>query len=196
MFHQDAFGNEVDTGAFSSNSWSTARGRDYRITEHQTGKDQDPDTGLYYFHARWYDPEVRRFVGREPLLEDKFYVRNATLEPIRGNPYLFAGGNPARFYDADGRLFWVGCGLGAIGGAVAGLLNGMAACCGDESCISKRFIYGTIGGLAGGCLAGWLGGGTLFTDITLKSLIESILLGGATGGASGLLELVCEGCQD
>lgn len=28
VFHQDAFGNEVDAGVFSSSSWATARGRD------------------------------------------------------------------------------------------------------------------------------------------------------------------------
>ena len=53
VFHQDAFGNEVDTGAFSSNSWSAARGRDYRITEHQTGKDYDPE--VWRWQSVWLE---------------------------------------------------------------------------------------------------------------------------------------------
>jgi RHS repeat-associated protein len=31
-----------------------------------TGKELDPDTGLYYFNARWYDSELGRFVSEDP----------------------------------------------------------------------------------------------------------------------------------
>jgi len=34
--------------------------------EHLTGKMYDTATGLYYFHARWYDPEVGRFLTIDP----------------------------------------------------------------------------------------------------------------------------------
>ncbi len=64
-FTQDAFGNELTTSPFSGTAWSTARTAG--ITEHQTGKWIDPFTGLYFFHARWYDCGVGRFVGRDPL---------------------------------------------------------------------------------------------------------------------------------
>jgi len=73
FFTQDAFGNELSndtnlpnankTNLFGSTTWATARAAG--ITEHQTGKWIDPFTGLYYFHARMYDPVVGRFVGRE-----------------------------------------------------------------------------------------------------------------------------------
>ncbi|HNT37193.1 MAG TPA: RHS repeat-associated core domain-containing protein, partial [bacterium] len=46
--------------------------------------------GLYYFHARWYDPEVGRFVSKDTGLFSK-------------NLYSFASGNPVLFYDPDGR---------------------------------------------------------------------------------------------
>ncbi|GMV67320.1 MAG: hypothetical protein AMXMBFR75_31120 [Candidatus Hinthialibacteria bacterium] len=35
---------------------SSVTARTAGITEHQTGKWNDPFTGLCYFHARWYDP--------------------------------------------------------------------------------------------------------------------------------------------
>ena len=35
--------------------------------EHITGKMFDHDTGMYYFHARWYNPRVGQFVSRDPL---------------------------------------------------------------------------------------------------------------------------------
>ncbi|MBN1649013.1 MAG: hypothetical protein JW874_13340, partial [Spirochaetales bacterium] len=31
-----------------------------------TGKQWDPDAGLYYFNARWYDPDSGRFITVDP----------------------------------------------------------------------------------------------------------------------------------
>ena len=35
-----------------------------------TGKDFDEDIGLYYFNARWYDPDLGRFVEEDPLADE------------------------------------------------------------------------------------------------------------------------------
>jgi RHS repeat-associated protein len=32
-----------------------------------TGREYDPDTKLYYYRARWYDPEARRFISEDPI---------------------------------------------------------------------------------------------------------------------------------
>jgi RHS repeat-associated protein len=32
-----------------------------------TGKEYDPDTGLYYFNARWYDPATARILTEDPI---------------------------------------------------------------------------------------------------------------------------------
>ena len=34
-----------------------------------TGKEYDPDIGLYYFNARWYDPEIGRFISEDPAAD-------------------------------------------------------------------------------------------------------------------------------
>ena len=32
-----------------------------------TGRERDPDTGLIYYRARWYDPQVGRFISEDPI---------------------------------------------------------------------------------------------------------------------------------
>jgi RHS repeat-associated protein len=85
-----AFNNELNNGVFDRSSWSEAA--EAGITEHQTGKDWDPFTGLYYFGVRWYDPAVGRFISRSPLPPD-----------IEGR-YLYCDNNPFNFMDIDGHM--------------------------------------------------------------------------------------------
>jgi len=69
-----------------------------------TGKPEDGAIGLYYFGARYYDPEVGRFTSRDPA-EDGL------------NWYVYCINNPLRYIDADGR--WT---LAVGGNAVAAFL--------------------------------------------------------------------------
>jgi RHS repeat-associated protein len=56
-----------------------------------TGREWDPEIGLYYYRARYYDPEVGRFVSEDPL------------EYLPGpQPYSYADGNPALELDPTG----------------------------------------------------------------------------------------------
>ncbi len=88
IFSQDAFGNELTHGIFDRSSWLEAAKAG--ITEHQTGKEFDQFTGLYYFHARWYDPAVGRFVSRSPL------------GPDEEGPYLYCESDPINNVDVNG----------------------------------------------------------------------------------------------
>ena len=50
-----------------------------------TGKDYDELTGLYYFNARWYDPQLGRFTSEDPVRDGinwYVYVRNNPLKFI------------------------------------------------------------------------------------------------------------------
>jgi RHS repeat-associated protein len=60
----DAGGNFVEQQAYDSfgNSAGSTRTR-YGYT----GRERDPDTGLMYYRARWYDPQVGRFISEDPI---------------------------------------------------------------------------------------------------------------------------------
>jgi RHS repeat-associated protein len=84
----DATGTVVETLSYDSfgNSAGSARTR-YTYT----GREQDPDTGLLYYRARFYDPELGRFISEDPI-------------GLKGGINLFAyvGNNPAAFTDPTG----------------------------------------------------------------------------------------------
>jgi len=52
----------------------------------------DDGTGLYYYRARYYNPQFGRFVAQDPI-------------GLRGgvNLYEYAGSNPASFVDPEGK---------------------------------------------------------------------------------------------
>jgi RHS repeat-associated protein len=59
------------------------------------GKPQDNATGLVYFGARWYDPQVGRFMGFDPAGVDED-------NPHSFNRYAYGNNNPYKYLDPDG----------------------------------------------------------------------------------------------
>ncbi len=53
-----------------------------------TGEQRDGDSSLYYLRARYYDPAIGRFLGRDPL--------------PGGNLYAYVGSNPVNYADPSG----------------------------------------------------------------------------------------------
>jgi RHS repeat-associated protein len=60
------------------------------------GKPQDPDTGLSYLGARYYSPQLGRFVGVDPKAVDPENLHSF-------NRYAYGNNNPYKFVDPDGR---------------------------------------------------------------------------------------------
>jgi len=99
FFAQDAFGNELSgdanipvsnrTNLLGGATWATARTAG--ITEHQAGKIASTFTGLQYFYARWYDPTMGRFVGRDPEINEN-------------GGYISVLNAPTRFIDPTGAV--------------------------------------------------------------------------------------------
>jgi RHS repeat-associated protein len=56
-----------------------------------TGREWDPETGLYYYRARYYDPRLGRFISEDPI---------GFLGGV--NFYGYVGNSPAQFLDPMG----------------------------------------------------------------------------------------------
>ena len=54
-----------------------------------TGKDYDEVTGLYYFNARWYDPQLGRFTSEDPIRDGI-------------NWHVYTYNNPLKYTDPTG----------------------------------------------------------------------------------------------
>ena len=61
-----------------------------------TGKEWDPDVGLYYYDARWYDPELGRFISEDPA-----------GDPNSPNLYSYGRNNPLSYIDSDGHFVFL-----------------------------------------------------------------------------------------
>ncbi|MGA1839033.1 MAG: MopE-related protein [bacterium] len=76
----DSFGNIVDQTSALNNPYT------------YTGREYDPESGLYYYRARYYDPKIGRFLTPDPI---GFAGGDINL-------YRYVGNNPVNFVDALG----------------------------------------------------------------------------------------------
>jgi len=73
---EDAYGN-IEAGSPTTHAF--------------TGREWDPETGLYYYRARYYDPKLGRFISEDPIGFDGGV-----------NFYGYVGGNPVNRVDPTG----------------------------------------------------------------------------------------------
>ncbi|RDH44541.1 RHS repeat domain-containing protein [Zooshikella ganghwensis] len=106
FYHFDALGSIVNltttAGAVQTRTLYDAWGH-HRLQEGDswnrfgfTGHEEDPETGLVYAKARFYDPDVGRFLSMDAWEGD------LTLAPSL-HKYLYAYGNPLVWVDPDGK---------------------------------------------------------------------------------------------
>ncbi|MGJ4788954.1 FG-GAP-like repeat-containing protein [Leptospira koniambonensis] len=58
------------------------------------GQEEDKETGLYYFKARYYDPLIGRFLQADSVMD--------TTRPMGMDLYMYTEGNPVRYTDPSG----------------------------------------------------------------------------------------------
>jgi len=111
--------NPVYEKTFTGNSGPVS---EYFISGELTGKERDPETGLYYYGARYLDPRTSRWISADPAMWEGDYIpsapindqareRNQNLPGIGGifnyvnfHVYHYGGNNPVRLVDPDGRF--------------------------------------------------------------------------------------------
>jgi len=155
LYTMDAFGNVLEKGNGGYLYEHTTDPQPY----HLTTKEYDPDSRLYYFHARWYDPETGRFISRDPL-------SNPGGERVL-TPYTYCLNNPLRLVDPSGRAFDCPSGewptLSEGGGGWQFFLGaewgGFTAWCHDEDIECKCDYFCVVGGAGSGVGASFFSGG-------------------------------------
>jgi RHS repeat-associated protein len=90
-YEYDAFGNEITHTGTTPNNYL------YR------GEQYDPDLGLYYLSARYYNPQTGRFLSRDPNDPELFRPDGYPTDPRALHKYLYAGGDPVNAKDPTGR---------------------------------------------------------------------------------------------
>jgi RHS repeat-associated protein len=81
----DAFGNLTTTSGALTNPFQF------------TGRDSDPETSLYYYRARYYSPQIGRFISEDPV---QFGGGNNFFAYVRNNPLRFK--DPSGLITIDG----------------------------------------------------------------------------------------------
>ncbi len=69
-----------------------------------TSKELDPETGLYYYGARYYEPRLQRWLSPDPIFEAYLTStpHNDVYRPVNINLYRYAANNPLRLTDPTG----------------------------------------------------------------------------------------------
>jgi RHS repeat-associated protein len=162
-----------------------------------TDQEKDPETGLYNYNARLYDPTIAVFVTADTIVPNPMSSQSL-------NRYGYCANNPLVYMDPSGHYYeWVGAVVGAVVGgvsagiqsdwdpeatcvgvvigAVAGYLGGS----GYEGALAAGWS-GTAAGAAGGAIGGAVAGG-LNAAYYGGNIGEAALRGAASGAISGVL---------
>jgi len=171
-----------------------------------TDQEQDTETGLYYYHARYYDPIIGRFISADAIVQ-------AFTDPQTLNRYSYVRNNPLIYTDPSGNFGWFAAAvvIGAVVGAVSsgaqsdwnpkdmviGAAIGAAACAAGYG--AGDWVYGLAkaasyaypmfaAGIAGGAVGGAVGGGlsaAVYGGNIGEGIGQGTMLGGVGGGISG-----------
>lgn len=156
-----------------------------------TGKELD-NTGLYFYGARYYDPELGRFITADSIVQ-------APYDPQSLNRYAYCRNNPINYIDPTGNFWFIPFIIAAVKGAIIGAAIGAAVAAATGGNIWQGMLTGAISGAifggigslplkgAGHTLAHTLGGaasGAANGAITGGDIGMNALIGGLSAGAS------------
>lgn len=159
----------------------------YQVSNRYTGQIADDETGLYYYHARYYDPQLGRFIQPDTA------VPSATA-PQTLNRYSYCDNNPLNLTDPSGHssffstlfkslgkmfsdpLTWVGVLIGAVVGGPWGALIGFGI-------MTAANIITTTMAYYAGAEAGMITGAVLAIGLAVYGICQGISMLGMIGTA-------------
>jgi len=105
-----------------------------------TGREDDGATGLYFYRARYYSPQLGRFISEDPI-----GLAGGT------NYYAYALGDPVDNNDPNGEFVPLIVILPVIGGLVGGISDVLTAtsCQNKWAAFGRGFVSGATGTLVG-----------------------------------------------
>ena len=158
-----------------------------------TGHELDPETGLYYCGARYYDSAQGRFISPDTIVQ-------SPGNPQTLNRYAYAGNNPLSFVDPSGHGFFsffedffaalFGAAITVLtmgaGAPVACMLGGVAAGASDAAMHGAGLIGIVQAGFMGGMM-GAIGGGLYTAGVPWQAMAwAGAAIACGTGGVKGL----------
>jgi RHS repeat-associated protein len=114
----------------------------FSVSNRYTGQTLDEDTGLYYYGARYYDPELARFIQADSR------IPSASLSQAY-NRYAYCYNNPLKLSDPTGQNPLI---IAAIIGAIQGAASAKVAG-GDCEAVLKGALKGAVIGAITGLIS-------------------------------------------
>ncbi|MFA4889909.1 MAG: RHS repeat-associated core domain-containing protein, partial [Candidatus Omnitrophota bacterium] len=136
-----------------------------------TGKELDSSTGLYFYGARYYDPQLGRFISADTIVQSPY-------DPQSLNRYSYCRNNPINYVDPTGNWWFIPFIIAAIKGAIVGAVIGAAV----AAVTGQNILQGMLTGAISGAIFGGVG------SLGLKGLAQTaahMVAGAASGAATG-----------
>ncbi|MDD3905374.1 MAG: toxin TcdB middle/N-terminal domain-containing protein [Candidatus Omnitrophica bacterium] len=142
----------------------------YSTDKRFTGKIYDEGSALYYYGARYYDPELGRFITADTVIAYPY-------DPQCFNRYSYARNNPIVYIDPSGHFWWFI--IWAICQVISAIAAVVSAVCTVASMISSaagnQALANTFSSIAQ--IAGWVSIGAGLTAIGAATAAESAAAG-------------------
>lgn len=148
-----------------------------------TGQRLDPEDGLYYYGARYYDPAIGRFIQADTVVP-------SLSNPQEFNRYSYALNNPLNRIDPSGNFsfksFFNQLAGGVIGGIVGVLTGNPFLGFSAYNAFIAVSQGGNIGAALAGAAVGYFGGGLVGNAFgSFWGTMSAGIFGGTAGAAIG-----------
>ena len=175
----DGQGHTVQRAGYAPFGAVTSRSGTVGLPQGFTGQRMDATTGLSFYHARYYDALLGRFISPDPLVQ-------GPADPQTLNRYAYVRNSPLMFTDPTGEIFGLDdLFVGLLIGAVLGSAINATIATASAAPIGKAALTGAV---TGGILGGYGAiAGAMFSSQAVGEIMGGALTmagAGAIGGAA------------